>query len=520
MTVGSPVDLTIIVCAYNMARELPRTLFTLAPGYQHGTEGIRYEVIVLDNGSTPPLDEASLQSVLPGVRVVRPEHPRVSPASAINEAMRNAKGRLLGLWIDGARLSSPGIVRQAVEAWRADPARAIGTLAFHLGPDVQMRTISDGYDAETEDSLLASISWQEDGYRLFDISVLAGSSVAGWFGCINETNGLFMDRTLWERLGGLDERFEAPGGGFVNLDLWERAVAISGGHPWMILGEGTFHQVHGGVATNGPAEDRAAMRAEYAAIHGRPFAGPSYEPHFIGKLDQRLHDAGAGRPLDRLRREHSVRGRHFRVDLPTAALGKIQNGTLRTRYKGMRLAKSPFDLALYMQAIQQLRPGTIIEIGTSEGGSAAWLIDQCRTFGLRDTRLITIDMAPPEIEIPYVSFYQGDSCAPEQTFPTDIIAASPRPWLVIEDSAHTYASASAVLGYFDQYLQPGDMLVLEDGVLADLNGDVYRRLADGPNRALAEFLRRTEDLYVIETSLCDFYGHNVTYAPNAWLRRV
>lgn len=520
MTIDPPVDLTIVVCAYNMARELPRTLFTLSPAYQRGTEGINYEVVVLDNGSTPPVDQSSLQALLPGVRVIRPENPQISPASAINRVMEAANGRLLGLWIDGARLASPGIVKLAMEAWRADPARAIGTLAFHLGPDVQMRSIFDGYDAEAEDALLAQVPWREDGYRLFNISVLAGSSVPGWFGCIAETNGLFLDRTLWDGLGGLDERFEAPGGGFVNLDLWERAVAISGGHPWMILGEGTFHQVHGGAATNGLPEDRAAMGAEYAAIHGRRFTTPSYEPHFVGRLDPTSHDAGAHRPLDLLRRAHAVRGRHFRVDLPTPALNQIQHGTLRTRYKGMRLAKSPFDLALYMQAIEQLRPATIIEIGTSEGGSAAWLIDQCRALRLHDTRLITIDIAPPAIEISGVNIYQGDSCAPQLTFPTDIIIASPHPWLVIEDSAHSYDSVSAVLGYFDEHLLPGDMFVVEDGVLADLDGDVYRRLADGPNRALTEFLRRTEDRYAIETSLCDFYGHNATYAPNGWLLRV
>jgi cephalosporin hydroxylase len=407
-----------------------------------------------------------------------------------------------------------------MEAWRADPARVIGSLAFHLGPDMQMRSVYHGYDAEAEDVLLASVPWREDGYRLFEISVLAGSSAAGWFGCINETNGLFMDRTLWDRLGGLDERFEAPGGGFVNLDLWERAVAISGNHPWMILGEGTFHQVHGGVATNGATEARAAMRAEYMAIHGRAFATAVYEPHFVGKLDPKRHDAGMQRPLDRVRHVHTIRGRHFRVDLPTPALAKIQQGTLRTRYKGMRLAKSPFDLALYMQAIEKLQPRTIIEIGTSEGGSAAWLIDQCRAIGLPETKLITIDIDPPGIEMPDVSIHRGDSCAPEQTFPTDLIVGSPHPWLVTEDSAHTYESVSAVLDYFDKLLQPGDMFVLEDGVLADLEGDVYRRLADGPNSALAEFLQRNRGRYEIEDSWCDFYGRNVTYAPNGWLRRV
>ena len=54
-------------------------------------------------------------------------------------------------------------------------------MAFHLGPDVQMRSIFDGYDAEAEDAQLEQVPWREDGYRLFDISVLAGSSVPGWF---------------------------------------------------------------------------------------------------------------------------------------------------------------------------------------------------------------------------------------------------------------------------------------------------------------------------------------------------
>lgn len=518
--IGRPTPrISILVCAYNMARELPRTLHTLSRAYQRGCEDLDWDVVVLDNGSSPPVQAEELQSVLPGVRVVRPADPKPSPAAAINGAMRDLAGDVVGLWIDGARLASPGIVRHAIEAWRSNPERVIGTVAFHIGSDVQPRSIADGYDTETEDALLASVPWQSDGYRLFDISVLAGSSAAGWFGCINESNGTFMDRKLWDSLGGLDERFAAPGGGFVNLDFWQRAVEVSGGHPWMILGEGTFHQVHGGVATNGPAENLTAMQAEYAAIHGRPFAPVDYEPQFVGALDPRRFKAGVAHPLDRMRRAHSVRGRRFRVDLPTEALNAIQDGTLRTQYKGLRLAKSPFDLALYMQIIDRLRPSTIIEIGTSEGGSAVWLRDQCRAHSLAQSRVITIDIAPPALKVPGISVHQGDSLAPDETFPTDLILAAPHPWLVIEDSAHTFESARAVLDYFGPKLDSGDMLVLEDGVLADLDGEVYRSLDDGPNRALADFLRKSGDDYVIETALCDFYGHNVTYAPNAWLRR-
>jgi len=229
----------------------------------------------------------------------------ISPAAAINQAMSLVRAPLVGLCIDGARMASPGLLRLAHAAWRQEPQRLIGTLAFHLGPDVQMVSVTRGYDAATEDRLLQSVPWQRDGYRLFDISVLAGSSRAGWNGPIAESNALFMDRRMWDALGGIDERFQCAGGGFCNLDLWDRAVAASAGAVWILLGEGTFHQVHGGAATNGTENDRRLMAEEYVRIHGRPFATPFYVPSFIGSLDhvpERLtcmsHASGEfGRPV-------------------------------------------------------------------------------------------------------------------------------------------------------------------------------------------------------------------------------
>jgi cephalosporin hydroxylase len=510
-------DISILVCAYNMQRELPRTLLTLSRRYQTGIDSINYEVVVLDNGSTPAVDENALRSVLPDVRVVRPALCTQSPAKAINEAMRQMQGRLLGLWIDGARLASPGVIAKAFEAWKADDTKAIGTLAFHLGPDVQMRSVFDGYNTAAEDALLESVRWKEDGYRLFEISCLAGSSAAGWFGCIHETNALFLDRRIWNELGGLDERFAAPGGGFVNLDLWERAVNVSDRRPWLILGEGTFHQVHGGAATNGNDAARTAMREEYEVIHGRPFRPLNYQARFVGILDDVRYRAGSPRQLDRHRLVHTVGGRHFRVGLSADQLERIQAGTLRTAYRDLRLAKNPFDLALYLRVIQQHRPAAIIEIGTSEGGSAAWFRDQCRSVGLAETRVISIDRSPPSINLDGIKFLFGDANDPDSTFPHAELESAPHPWLIIEDSAHTHQSTSAMLAYFDKLMRIGDRIVIEDGVVADLPGDQYRGFQDGPNRAVAEFLLNTGSRYAIDIESCDFYGQNLTYAPNGWL---
>ena len=82
------------------------------------------------------------------------------------------------------------------------------------------------------------------------------------------------------------------------------------------------------------------------------------------------------------------------------------------------------------------------------------------------------------------------------------------------------ACTSSTLAYFHTLLQPSDRIVVEDGVVADLRAPAYRKYEDGPNRAVRDFLMRWPDHYRIDTDLCDFYGHNVTYCPNAWLVRT
>ena len=42
-----------------------------------------------------------------------------------------------------------------------------------------------------------------------------------------------------------------PGGGYVNLDFFERVANAPGVNLVTLLGEGSFHQVHGGTTTNG-----------------------------------------------------------------------------------------------------------------------------------------------------------------------------------------------------------------------------------------------------------------------------
>ena len=75
-------------------------------------------------------------------------------------------------------------------------------------------------------------------------------------------------------MNGVDQRFDAPGGGFANNDIIIRACELPDSRFVILLGEGTFHQLHGGIATNAPRgsihDAVAAWRAQYEAIQGPP----------------------------------------------------------------------------------------------------------------------------------------------------------------------------------------------------------------------------------------------------------
>lgn len=276
--------LSVVIIAYNMAREIPRTLRSLSLAMQRGISAQDYEVILVDNGSTAPFDEAECRQWLPNLRILRVTPATPSPVAAVNRGLAVARGDLIGVWIDGARLASPGILRRALEAARLHKRPVIGTIGFHLGPDIQFRSIRQGYDQAREDALLASVNWTEDGYRLFAISSFAGSTPAGWFMPIAETNALFLPRSLWEELRGYDQRFSLPGGGLANLDLWHRATQAPDTQVIILLGEGTFHQVHGGIATNSEHDRYPEFAAEYSQIRGEPYAIPTIEPLYVGTL--------------------------------------------------------------------------------------------------------------------------------------------------------------------------------------------------------------------------------------------
>jgi hypothetical protein len=276
--------ISVVVAARNMERELPRTLHTLTPSYQTDVDGSEYEVIVVDCGSRRPIDPAMVSAFGPNFRLERAED-APSPARAINHAVASSCGRLVMICIDGARMLSPGILRLTLAAFRAYRSPTVATLAWHLGPKPQALSMLEGYCQSVEDQLLESIDWRSDGYELFRVSALAESSSRGWFGALAESNCITLQREAYASLQGFDERFNSPGGGFVNLDFYARACDQAE-ELVIVLGEGTFHQFHGGAATNIPLQhpDRTRFSEEYRRLKLTEFVLKEVPTTYIGSL--------------------------------------------------------------------------------------------------------------------------------------------------------------------------------------------------------------------------------------------
>ena len=110
------MKLSVVVGPYDMAPGAAPHAGSFAPSYQRGIEGDDYEVIVVDNGSPAPLAPALLDGSPPsGARSGSTPAPPVS-ARAANTGIEAGDADFVGLFIDGARIASPGLSALMLQA--------------------------------------------------------------------------------------------------------------------------------------------------------------------------------------------------------------------------------------------------------------------------------------------------------------------------------------------------------------------------------------------------------------------
>lgn len=277
---------SVIVIFFNMRREAARTLHSLSRSYQGLKTTDRYEVLAIDNGSTSTLDLQTVSSFGPEFTYHRVESDDPSLCFTINRFIEEARYENVMILIDGARILSPGILSLTAMALEAFGHPFIYTLGMHLGPKPQNYLVTEGYDAASEDTLLNSVDWRDNGYGLFAISSVALSSKRGFFSELTESNCFTLRKEDFLKLGGYDARFRSPGGGLCNLEFFNRVHASTDLQPVMLLGEASFHQFHGGVATNVPISQHPweSMREEYQQIIGEAYRNKFRRPIYLGSF--------------------------------------------------------------------------------------------------------------------------------------------------------------------------------------------------------------------------------------------
>ena len=284
----------------------------------------------------------------------------------------------------------------------------------------------------------------------------------------------------------------------------------------------------------------ALRTAEKAASHHVPIPGLQYVRalccNAVGRHEEALEAVQAEVALNpghvearsqldhltkALRRTQAViptAQRTWNSALPRETLHSIQNAGHNYSYRGIPIIKNPFDFALYPLLLWNLKPRTIIEIGSKAGGSAVWLGDLLNNFGI-DGHVHSIDIVRvTKHSHPRVTFLEGDGRNLAETLTPEKLAALPRPWLVIEDADHSYETSKSVLEFFHPHLDAGEYIVVEDGIISDLSNDPASN--SGPHRALKEFLGVQQKSYEIDGAYCDFFGYNLTWNTNGYLKKV
>jgi hypothetical protein len=286
--------LSVIIIAYNMQREVPRSVRSVTVPYQRQIAEEEYEVLVVENGSDQPLDATEIESIAPNVSYFYLDNPPPSPAFAINFAVERARGEVLAIMIDGAHMLTPRVLFYGLASFSHHTNPIVSTPPFFLGPDAQPVTVQDGYDAVEEDRLLDSINWPKDGYELFNIGVPYRYQFPGgppklyWFVRRFESNCLFVRKESFEAIGGCDLRFDIPGGGCLLPDLCRELGDMPDAVLVQLMGEASFHQVHGGVSTSISRQQQKVVWAQYTKqyeqIRGRVYEVCEKPLDFIGHM--------------------------------------------------------------------------------------------------------------------------------------------------------------------------------------------------------------------------------------------
>lgn len=193
----------------------------------------------------------------------------------------------------------------------------------------------------------------------------------------------------------------------------------------------------------------------------------------------------------------------------------IVKGHHNVKYRGIKMIKNPFDYVLYQMILNEVKPDLVIEIGTNHGGSALYISDILNTIGNGIVHTIDINnfnlddlITKNERVKRFFGGYQSYDISNCDGF---------EKVLVIDDGSHLYEECVEILDKFKDVVSLNSYFIVEDGCL--INIGLSEEYNGGPVRAIDEFIKKDNN-FIIDRTWCDFFGKNVTFNTNGFLKKI
>ncbi len=214
----------------------------------------------------------------------------------------------------------------------------------------------------------------------------------------------------------------------------------------------------------------------------------------------------------------NIKNRQFATviyQISAAFLGKYTQTIKATKWnhhkwKGLTLMKDPMTLSIYMMMIQELKPKTILEFGTYDGGSALWMEDTINSLPF-DCNIHTFDINEERVNLPQnskIKFHKLDNHNINKFVDANksLFENFERPILMIEDS---HENTNGLIRALNPFLNSGDYLIIED----TLDQKKYNETI------LSEDGIRNMN-YEVDTFYCDFWGVNNSWNVNSIFKKL
>lgn len=201
-------------------------------------------------------------------------------------------------------------------------------------------------------------------------------------------------------------------------------------------------------------------------------------------------------------------------------------------WMGRPVIQLPEDMIRTQEVIYRVKPDVIIETGVAHGGSLIFYASLCRVMGKGRIVGVDIEIRPHNREaieahemFPLITLIEGSSTAPEVVKHVESLVEPGETVMVILDSNHTKRHVLDELDAYHGLVTPGSYIVATDGsmrYLYDVPQGNKEWIQDNPAEAAIEFAEEHPE-FEIEQPAWPFneseLTENVTYWPDAWLRR-